>query len=251
MGPGTGQPTRRRVSMTWAGPSAGESAHSGGELIQRPGRGIRLGSRFAIHAQRTYTSMQTPFYSEVAVPAAPMTPHRLPVLIPAVTRLTPEDGGAATPLGALAHVLPGSGMVGTPMGDGARWVVDYEGNRNRSDNIITFADRVLHAAGRHPGQSSPNGYPTIARAVVLADAVVMIGEWDPVAGEVVLLDGGEAALARWLGTPTVAPTELLAGGAVYEERRVLAAMRADPDPMVQARAREYERMQRRRGGMRP
>ena len=81
---------------------------------------------------------------------------------------------------------PGSGIVGTiePAivgNDPDVLVVDYEGNRYNAVNIITYADRVAHAAGRHVTK-----YPTAARAWVSPGSMIQVGEFDPTTGVVTL-----------------------------------------------------------------
>lgn len=72
--------------------------------------------------------------------------------------------------------------------------VYYEGNRFGAANIVTFADRVYHAADR-----MATNYPTIARGVFPADELEQVGTFD---GDRVQLlpDGGKLTrLARWVG----------------------------------------------------
>lgn len=95
----------------------------------------------------------------------------------------------------------GSGIVGTPLDSGAL-LIDYEGNRYGASNVVTYADRVHLAAGRHLER-----YPTIARQSAAARDLVRIGSFDTTTGYVDLTDGGvdEAQalvlLAGWLGLP--------------------------------------------------
>lgn len=100
------------------------------------------------------------------------------------------------PVGQALTIREGSGIVGTLQENG-RVMIDYEGNLYGAVNIVTFADRVHHAWGRHSVH-----YPTVARALVPTDAVARVGWYDPEAG-VVDLDGpeDEAALSAWLGHP--------------------------------------------------
>lgn len=103
---------------------------------------------------------------------------------------------------ALHTILPGSGIVGTDHGE--RVLVDYEGNRYGSESFKTYADRCLHAAGRHV-----TNYPTIARAFMPANQLRPVGTFDDLFGEVHLDAGQEATLAQWLGVDTLDPQELL------------------------------------------
>lgn len=102
---------------------------------------------------------------------------------------------------------PGSGIVGSPFN---AWnehaelltndpdevlVIDFEGNRHGASNMVTFADRVRHAHGRHVEH-----YPTIARLMVKAEAMTAVGQFHPDEGRVqVENDDQLALLARWLG----------------------------------------------------
>jgi hypothetical protein len=117
--------------------------------------------------------------------------------------------------GTLSTILPKSGIVGSPAhewfdsserNDLHRVVVDYEGNRFNAANIVTFADRVRHAAGRHTEH-----YPTVARAVVTEDEVVRVATFDAEADLVVVEN--LAALTAWLDLwPSQLPEQLVCTG---------------------------------------
>lgn len=114
-----------------------------------------------------------------------------------------------------ATIRKGSGIVGTieaPPGEGGRLVLDFEGNLYRAENIKTYADRVLHAAGRHTQR-----YPTVARISARLADVVCIGYWDEGHGRVVpVLDDGWKVLEEWLDMPNGIPAhELLARGSKW------------------------------------
>lgn len=68
-------------------------------------------------------------------------------------------------------LLPGSALVGSP--NGHRCLVDFEGNRYGSQNLRTYQQRLLHAAGRHVER-----YPTVARAFVQRSELIEIGTYD-------------------------------------------------------------------------
>ena len=51
-----------------------------------------------------------------------------------------------------------------------RICIDYEGNRNHAANIVTWEDKVFHAAGRHIAH-----YPTVARACPRAEDLIEVG----------------------------------------------------------------------------
>ena len=106
--------------------------------------------------------------------------------------------------GALPQIIRGSGIVGSPARlDPGRVVIDFEGNRYGAANLVTYADRVRQAAGRHRER-----YPTSARAAVRLDALVPIGVFD---GFAVWLDDEDChdLLARWLELESVPMRELV------------------------------------------
>jgi hypothetical protein len=77
-----------------------------------------------------------------------------------------------------ATIDPGSGIVGSGRmrsrfkedNTCPRICIDYEGNRNHAANIVTWEDKVFHAAGRHIAQ-----YPTIARAWPRGEDLIEVG----------------------------------------------------------------------------
>lgn len=115
-----------------------------------------------------------------------------------------------TPLRAL--IDPGSGVVGT---SDAYWhgtrritpkvgvhVVDFEGNRFNASNIVTYYDRVAHAADRHF-----TAYPTIARTRAHEDDLIHVGWYYPHAKRIEILatDRALATLIEWLTTERESP----------------------------------------------
>lgn len=77
-------------------------------------------------------------------------------------------------------------------------IIDYEGNRYGAVNMVTFADRCLHAHGRHVEH-----YPTVARAMVPAANVEWVALYYPDHRRVEVTDGrGLAQLTEWLGNPS-------------------------------------------------
>lgn len=73
-------------------------------------------------------------------------------------------------------------------------VIDFEGNRYNSQNMRTFADRAVHAAGRHREH-----YPTVARCVVPRKRLMHVATFDLEAEQVTMLGPDEVqALMRWL-----------------------------------------------------
>lgn len=136
----------------------------------------------------------------------------------------PAEGSALHRL-----VVPGSGVVGTPLPSG-EILVDYEGNLHRTLNIQTFADRVMVAAGRHVTLAA-----TSARAAASPDDLIQIGTWDPGHGAVRVEDA--AALARWLKLDALPEFEMLTTGGVGKRRRDIKqwiALLPTLDPAVQA-----------------
>ena len=137
-------------------------------------------------------------------------PGFFPVFVPS------EDSSSAK------MIDPGSGIVGVPYDEG-RILVYFEGNRHGAVNVVTFADRVLHAASRLAHDT-----PTGALAAVPAEDVQQVGTYDPKTGTVRLDD--EKALARWLGGETVEPKELLTTTVRHVQQRTLAELRNSGDP---------------------
>lgn len=128
-------------------------------------------------------------------------------------------------------IHPGSGIVGRPQGAGV--MVDYEGNLNGAGNIITLADRVNHAAGRQR-----ESYPTVARTLLAPEALVAVGWYDDVSGDLTPDDAdGVAALAAWLGLEALPESELRTTGASHERRRELLSAAGSPDPGLRQFAR--------------
>lgn len=115
--------------------------------------------------------------------------ERIPVFIPA-------EGAAWISL-----VDARSGIVGSPApewfdydDDIGKHVIDFEGNRYGAANMVTYADRVHHAYGRHTEH-----YPTVARLVVSDESLEQVG-WFYVAERRIEVEDGLALthLCRWL-----------------------------------------------------
>lgn len=95
-----------------------------------------------------------------------------------------------TPGTAIRAVIdPGSGIVGTHKA--GRVEIDYEGNRYGASNLVTYADRVKYAHGRHVAH-----YPTVARSYVRRDELIYVGSFDPDTGTVTVANVD--ALSDWL-----------------------------------------------------
>jgi hypothetical protein len=156
-------------------------------------------------------------------------PAAIPVVVPAP---------AANP--ALVTILVGSGIVAMPADqwrqrpEDAPWpqstvesvqaadrlVLDYEGNRYGSESFKTWADRVHHAYGRQAQR-----YPTAARSHVPASAVQIVATYNPLEGEITLLDGADInQLTLWLGADPTASGELrTTRSAAHDQRREIRA----------------------------
>lgn len=73
-------------------------------------------------------------------------------------------------------------------------VIDFEGNRYGAQNMRTYADRAMHAAGRQH-----ECYPTVARCIIPSRLLVRVATLDYDREQVRCLDeDGVLALMRWL-----------------------------------------------------
>jgi hypothetical protein len=111
----------------------------------------------------------------------------------------------AKPNPLLDDIAPGSGIVGKLQDDG-ELLIDFEGNTIGAPSLERYANRVLKAAARQA-----ESYPTRARRLVPAQALVAIGEYDA-REQVIRLTGPEAerALAQWLRVTELDHGELIA-----------------------------------------
>lgn len=112
-------------------------------------------------------------------------PDTLPVYVPA------ED----SPL--REKIAPGSGIVGSEVGDTGRLRIDFEGNLYDLDELERYADRVARAAERHLWRGE-NGerYSTVACAYVDWSQVVVVGSFNT-AEETLMIDRQEV-VQDWL-----------------------------------------------------
>jgi hypothetical protein len=154
----------------------------------------------------------------------------------------PADRATAT-----ARIVDaGSGIVGTASDELGRTLVDFEGNRHGAVNLVTYADRVHCAAGRHTVR-----YPTTARALLDTTVLVRVGTFDSETGDIDLLgadegpDAARARIAAWCGvTPANVDAQLRTTSARHQMRREIAAARASGNPALRIAA---DRMARRYG----
>jgi hypothetical protein len=155
------------------------------------------------------------------------------------------------PLPENLGIDPGSGIVGTidnsyltDLNDNPVVLrIDYEGNRYHAVNIITWADRCYHAAGRHLVS-----YPTIARAWVDPQTMILVGELDMETGVVTLPDtNAQRRVAVWLNGLTPLPDfhvpddELLTTNQRHVMARHIKEMLATGDPGQAALAHLMEK----------
>lgn len=149
------------------------------------------------------------------------TMEPITVYVPAPDARTPID--------------PGSGIVGSLLPDGTI-LADFEGNRNAAENLITFADRVGVAAGRHRQR-----YPTHARQTFTTSELIRVGTFDPETGDVTLSaerptaesPTPAAVVAGWCALEEdQLDAELASTGARHKMRRDVMAALASRDPSV-------------------
>jgi hypothetical protein len=138
---------------------------------------------------------------------------------------------------ARATIDAGSGVVGSVVDDG-RIRVDYEGNRYGAANLNRWADRVHAALDRHLVH-----YPTVARAIVPAADLVVVGSFDQNLGELSILDGYRDQVVAWLAVDDAGlDGQLHTSSARHQMRRDVARLRADP--ATRELADEYARRHR-------
>lgn len=97
------------------------------------------------------------------------------------------------PIGKLHGIDPASAVVAAQSQRGQeRVLVYFESNRLGASNIVTYADRCLHAAGR-----AAMNYPTVAKASLPASELVHAGTYD-LLRQVVTSVTNAPALKEWL-----------------------------------------------------
>jgi len=111
----------------------------------------------------------------------------------------PAGGDPAT-----AGIARGSAIVGVPDPGTEEVRIYFEGAVHDAVNMVTLADRAVHACGRMRER-----YPTIAKRVVPREALVAVGTFDEAGGRILLTgEQSASAVATWLGVPTLDPAEL-------------------------------------------
>ena len=131
---------------------------------------------------------------------------------------------------AAEWVLPGSALVSVAC-SGEQVVCSYEGNKHGAVNIVTLADKAMHAAGR-----LRTGYPTAAVRSFRRSELVPVGFYDEEQGELHITGGAHANVARWVGCAlSELSVELLTTGSMaHEVQRALRALDRTPNGRLQA-----------------
>lgn len=103
------------------------------------------------------------------------------------------------------EVVPGSGIVGSEVGETARLRIDFEGD---AELFPRYADRVRRAGSRHlwRGPGGRKGYPTKASAIVDPGELIRVGAYYP--REKRLDVERQELLASWLEADELSPREL-------------------------------------------
>lgn len=105
---------------------------------------------------------------------------------------------------ATEGIARGSAIIGVPEPGAEEVRIYFEGALYEQVNMVTLADRAVHACGRLRER-----YPTIAKRMVPRSALVAVGTFDEAAGRIILTgEQSAAAVATWLGVPTLDPAEL-------------------------------------------
>lgn len=116
-------------------------------------------------------------------------------------------------------IAPGSAICGSTEGERIR--IDYEGDIYGRASMRGYAKRLLHAAGRHVER-----YPTVARAWVRPEDLIIVGTYDTEREDLHLSEPD--ALLAWLGSDHFAPEDLVAPTRRAEERQmIITALRGD------------------------
>jgi hypothetical protein len=105
---------------------------------------------------------------------------------------------------ATRGIARGSAIVGVPEPGSEEVRIYFEGALYEQSNVVTLADRAVHACERLRDR-----YPTLAKRMVPRSALVVVGTFDEVGGRIILTgEQSASAVATWLGVPTLDPAEL-------------------------------------------
>jgi hypothetical protein len=105
---------------------------------------------------------------------------------------------------ATAGIARGSAIVGLPEPGSEEVRVYFEGAIFGQSNMVTLADRAVHASGRLRER-----YPTVAVRMVPREALAAVGTFEEDSGRILLTgEQSSTAVAGWLGLPTLDPAEL-------------------------------------------
>ncbi len=98
----------------------------------------------------------------------------------------------------------GSAIVGLPDPGSEEVRIYFEGSVYEQSDMVTLADRAVHACGRLRER-----YPTLAMRVVPRAALVVVGTFDEAAARIILTgEQSAAAVATWLGMASLDHAEL-------------------------------------------
>lgn len=140
----------------------------------------------------------------------------------------------------LYGIRAASGIVGSV--EGARLLLDFEGDVYGAFEHRTWADQVHHAWGRHSER-----YPTVARILAPREHFARVGLYDPREGQIDLdSDADVEAIERWIGKPLDVQQLTTSGVVRHLQRRDLRAALSSSDEAVRARTRHFLRTEDRR-----
>lgn len=94
---------------------------------------------------------------------------------------------------SLRYIRPGSGIV---LREREHAILDFEGNLYGAENLRTYRERLMHAAGR-----ARDNYPTVARTFLdSVEDLVFVGTYDTDTWTAVFSTNSDAAeaLRRWV-----------------------------------------------------
>ena len=143
------------------------------------------------------------------------------------TLYVPASAGTSVP----RVIRPGSAIVADWQAHRASTVLCYHVHARCASNILTYADRVFHAASRLVDR-----YPTTAQLCVSPRELTPVGWLDYRSGRIRITLPGRRHLAHWLNVPAIPDTEwVYFDDIVYAK---LAALKANRDASVDPGARQ-------------